>query len=349
TDKDRAAYSGGLFWHTDHYKTAHTATHRTYSEKNTGDQPYGGGPACEHNYTTGLLAYYYLTGRESVRDTVLSLADWVVAMDDGNRSAMRFLSDASTGVATQCYTPDFHGPSRGSGNSVNALLDGWILTGDRKYLDYAETIIRRAVHPTEDIDKLDLLNVEARWSYTVFLVTIGRYLDFKTLHDTRDQMYRYAQASLVHFGRWMLANERPYFDDLDQLEFPTETWAAQDLRKANVLRLASRYDAEQCDALLKRADEITQAAIERWSQFDQPVTARSMALLLMEAPREVAILEQPVLTEEIRNNDWPERPAFVPQRAHVKALLTSAPGWFHLARAAVRPATWRHLLRRGPP
>jgi hypothetical protein len=345
TDEDRAAYSGGLFWHTDHYKTAHTATHRTYAAANVGDQLYGGGPACEHNYTTGLLTYYYLTGRKSVRDAVLSLADWVIAMDDGKKSALAFLTDAPTGLATQCYTPDYHGPSRGSGNSVNALLDGWILTEDRKYLHYAETIIRRAVHPHEEINPLELLNVEMRWSYTVFLVTLGRYLELKTLHDIHDSMYQYAVACLVHFGHWMLANERTNFDDPAQLEFPTETWPAQDLRKANVLRLASQYDVLRRDALLKKADEITSTAIEQWSTFDQTVTARAMAILFVEAPRDVYILEQPAFAEQIKD-DWPEQVVFVPQRSVVKALLKSAPGWLYLARAAVRPSTWRHLLRR---
>ena len=61
---DRAAYSGGLFWHTDHYRDAATSTHRTFSRVSAGrdGRPYGGGPASEHNYATGLLHYYYLTG-----------------------------------------------------------------------------------------------------------------------------------------------------------------------------------------------------------------------------------------------------------------------------------------------
>ncbi len=85
TSEDRAAYNGGLFWHTDHYRDAATSTHRAYSRANCGPnrREYGGGPSNEHNYPTGLLNYYYLTGDPQAREAVLGLAGWVVAMDDG--------------------------------------------------------------------------------------------------------------------------------------------------------------------------------------------------------------------------------------------------------------------------
>ena len=83
TDQDKAAYNGGLFWHTDHYKDAASCTHRTYSRQN-GGSGYGGGPSNEHNYTSGLLHYYYLTGDPEARLAVLELSKWVVDMDDGS-------------------------------------------------------------------------------------------------------------------------------------------------------------------------------------------------------------------------------------------------------------------------
>jgi len=74
TQEDRPCFNGGLFWHTDHYVDAKTATHRTYSKHNAKDgHAYGGGPANEHNYTTGLLYYYFLTGSPEAYDSVLSL------------------------------------------------------------------------------------------------------------------------------------------------------------------------------------------------------------------------------------------------------------------------------------
>src|SRR5207249_3752466 len=73
TERDKAAYNGGLFWFTDHYRTAQTCTHRTYSRGNCrpGDRSYGGGPASAHNFTTGLLHYHYLTGDPGARAAVL--------------------------------------------------------------------------------------------------------------------------------------------------------------------------------------------------------------------------------------------------------------------------------------
>ena len=50
--EDKAAYNHGLFWHTYHYVDAGTATHRTYPKA---PGSHGGGPAVEHNYTTGLM------------------------------------------------------------------------------------------------------------------------------------------------------------------------------------------------------------------------------------------------------------------------------------------------------
>ena len=100
TSEDKPAYSGGMFWHTDHYQGAGRGTHRSY----TSDSPlarrgraYGGGPSNEHNYTTGLLYFHYFTGEPSARDAVRQLADWVSNMDDGAQSLLgaldRLVSD----------------------------------------------------------------------------------------------------------------------------------------------------------------------------------------------------------------------------------------------------------------
>src|SRR5262249_54864372 len=140
---------------------------------------YGGGPCNEHNYTTGLLHYYYLTGDRNARAGVLSLADWVVNMDDGSKNLFGLLDDGPTGWASSTRQPDFHGPGRGCGNSINALLDAWLLTGGPHYRDKAEQLIRRCAHPSDDVGARDLLNAEDHWSYTVFLSVLARYLQLK--------------------------------------------------------------------------------------------------------------------------------------------------------------------------
>ena len=57
TREDKAAYNGGVFWPTQHYTDAGTATHRTYPHGT-----YGGGPAAEHNYNAGFMLHFFLTG-----------------------------------------------------------------------------------------------------------------------------------------------------------------------------------------------------------------------------------------------------------------------------------------------
>jgi len=68
-------------------------------------------------------------------------------------------------------------------------------------------------------------------------------------------MYAYARASLRQYARWMADHERPYLDKPEILEYPTETWPAQDMRKSEVFEAAARVAAtsEERDKLLERS------------------------------------------------------------------------------------------------
>ena len=348
TQNDRAAYNGGLFWHTDHYADAGTCTHRTYTSQNAKPgQDYGGGPSDEHNYTSGLLHHYYLTGNPESRTAVVSLADWVINIDDGSLTVFGLIDAGPTGLASATASADFHGPGRGAGNSVNALLDGWQLTGERRYLDYAETLIQRVVHPEEDIARLNLLDAESRWSYTVFLSALAKYLDIKHEADEHDEAYHYAAASLVHFGRWMLNNERPYFDHPEQLEFPTETWAAQELRKANVLRLAAKYaEADERTAMLRRGEELADRAWDDLERFESRHVSRSLAIVMSEGARDCwlrqQIFDEPLSTTR---SDWKPQRDFVPQKDRVRQQLKSPGGLVAACLSACRVTRWSMTIR----
>jgi hypothetical protein len=352
TNQDRWAYNGGLFWHTDHYRDAATCTHRSYSRANQPPgAPYGGGPCNEHNYTTGLLHYYYLTGSPDARAAVLSLADWVMHMDDGARTPLGVVDDGPTGRASSTTAVDYHGPGRGGGNSVNALLDGWMVSGRRAYLDKAEALIRRCIHPADDLAARDLLDVERRWSYTVFLSALARYLDLKAEAGELDFAYAYARASLVHYAGWMLAHEEPYFAHPEKLEYPTETWGAQEFRKANVLRLAASHAAEPLRTqLVRRADGL---ADRGWSDLlgcRPSATARARALLFVEGVRDryfrtygVTGAAAPAATHDFGR---PER--FVAQRHRVRARVKSLRGLAGALLRLANPWRWRrYLLCRG--
>jgi YetA-like protein len=289
TQEDRPAYNGGLFWHTDHYTDAATATHRSYSRAHRdarGGDRYGGGPSNEHNYTTGLLHYYFLTGDVLAREAVCCLADWVIEMDHDWRAPLGWFDRRPTGIASATASRQYHGPGRGAGNSINALIDVYLLTRDARYLATAEALIRRCIHPTDDIRARNLADVEHRWSYTVFLQVLGRYLDVKIEQSAIDYMYGYARESLLHYARWMLEHEVPYATILDRVEIPTETWPAQDIRKSNVFDFAAKHAHEPLrTAFLQKADFFFQACIRDLRSFDTCTLTRPLVLLMTNAFR----------------------------------------------------------------
>ena len=236
TTQDKAAYNGGMFWHTYHYLDAGKSSHRSYPRA---EGVSGGGPAAEQNYNAGLALHYFLTGWIPSRDAAIQLGQWVIDMDDGRRTPFRWLSRSDTGLASASGNPLYHGPGRAGGNSINALLVAFDLASDRRFLDKAEGLIHRCVHPADDIAALNLLDAERRWYYTVFLEAVARYLWCKRERGELDASYDHARRSLLHYARWMRQHEYPYLDKPEILEYPTETWSAQDIRKSDVLAWAA--------------------------------------------------------------------------------------------------------------
>ncbi len=285
TTEDKAAYNQGLFWHTFHYVDACTGSHRSYP-KDARVPPHGhpvpgGGPANEQNYSTGLMLHYFLTGYRPSRDAALGLAQWVIDMDDGNKTIFRWLSRSYTGASSRSRTPEYHGPGRGAANSILVLMDGYRLSQDRKYLDKAEQIICRCVHPDDNIPRRNLLDAENRWFYTMFLQALSKYLHYKTELGELDKMYAYAQASLKNYARWMVEHEYPYLSKPELLEYPTETWAAQDMRKCEIFHQAALHceDAER-QRFRERADYFFDYAVNTLSQMPTKTLCRPVVLLL---------------------------------------------------------------------
>lgn len=277
---DRSAYSRGYFWHTDHYRDAATATHRTYSIANSHSPGYGGGPSNEHNYTSGLALFYLLTGDEFARNAVLGLAEWVLAMDDGSRSVLSLLDARDTGRASSTVSPDYHKPGRGAGNSINALLDAHALSGERRYLDKAQALLLRCIHPADNVESLDLADPEHRWSYLVFLQILGKFLRTKHERNEPDFYFYYARDSLIHYARWMLKNEVPYKDVLNKVQLPTETWSAQDIRKCHVMHLAALCTAgAERRAFRAEADFYYRRCLQDLLSFDTAYLTRPQVLI----------------------------------------------------------------------
>lgn len=301
TKGDKAAYNGGLFWHTYHYVDADTGTHRSYpkslrkgpnvnqtervdqlaktAEKLQKAYAVGGGPSSSHNYNAGLATMYFLTGDERYHTTAIDLADFVWRMEDPRSTPFRFLSRESTGLATDSGGGGYHGPGRASANSILALVTGHRLTGDLKYLKKAEALIRRVCSPKQDLDRLDLLNAELRWFYTMHLQALGVYLDHKIELGQLDENYAYAQATLLHYARWMAEHERPILDRPERLQFPTETWAAQDFRKVEVFQFAAKHATGELKAkCLERAAWFFQTSVAKLHTFPTKSLCRPVIL-----------------------------------------------------------------------
>jgi hypothetical protein len=321
TTEDKAAYNHGLFWHTNHYVHAHTSTHRSFS-KHTGLP--GGGPCNEHCYTSGLMHHYLLTGNPLSCRTVIDLAQWAIAIDDGKKSRLRWLDHGYTGAASATFDRSYHGPGRGAGNAVNALLDGFILTQESRFLAKAEQLIRRCIHPCDDLAVRNLLDVERRWSYTVFLQALGRYLNFKIERGQLDKTYAYAQASLLHYACWMADHEVPYLSRPDILEYPTETWSAQDMRKSDVFAFAATHARGGVrERFLERSASFFRSSIGELASAKTRTLTRPVVLLMshgyMQAYFQLHPEEAAPQADSDQNFGRPER--FLSQRARVEKTM----------------------------
>ena len=200
-----------------------------------------------------------------------------------------------------------------------------------------------------NINALDLLNVELRWSYTVFLIVLVRYLMMKQECGELDLMYFHARASLLAFATWMAENERPYFDTPEKLEYPTETWAAQELRKGNVLRLASSYAEEPLRTqLVERGAALVKRAWNDLLGFDSRYTVRALAITMTEGTRDLyCLLNESNPVPQLRDDlDFGSPELFIPQKRRVLQRLKSSTGFARSVLKLARVSRWRRYLAR---
>ena len=300
TDEDRPEYNRGMFWHTDHYIEVRTATHRCFSKLHADQRDmavYGGGPSLSHNYSSGLLYHYYITGNASSMEAVKELASFIENNMDmettlsnqlirGIRKTQAFLKNIKDNqeLVQQNKVYGLDGPGRASGNSLNVLLNAYVLTNSKEYLERADDLIYRCINPDDNIERRDLLDAENRWMYTVFLQSLGKYIDVKTEKEQFDQMWQYARQSLVHYAEWMLNNEYLYLEQPEKLEYPNETWPAQELRKCNVLLYTARYSKpDQNEDFLKKADLFYNKSINQLNTFSTKGFTRPIAIIMQNA------------------------------------------------------------------
>ena len=302
TDADREEYCRGLFWHTDHYLEAGLATHRMASREHLEQKNpalCGGGPAAEHCYTSGLKLHHLHSGDPRSRDLVLQLADWCWRSLHGPRTIGAALLRSVQALA-RWRRENQAAPiwprypfTRGTGNCLNAILDALELTGDRRYLRQAARLVRGTVHPEDRPGERDLLDAEVRWSYTVFLAALGRYLQVKGSRLELDGDYAYGRAGLLTYARWMAEQEYPYLEKPEVLEYPNETWAGQDLRKSVVFyHGATHASGEERERFIERSRYFLDFGLDHLCGSRTHHYTRPLALLLQNGWISEALAEE---------------------------------------------------------
>lgn len=294
TVQDRAEYNGGLFWHTDHYVDAYTSSHRTYSrhqKPNGRDVTQGGGPGAEHCYTHGLMLHYCLTGSTRSREAVLQLTQWITDFYEGTGTVVEVMLDARNRVLPKLKARGVDGRilshrypfNRGVGNFINGLLDSFALTGEKRFVQKAEQVISKTFSPQDNLSDRKLEEVEVAWFYTIFLQAVARYLETKKqLGEENTAQYAFSRQAFMKYATWIAQHDQPYLSEPDILEFPNDTWAAQDLRKAWILYYATMYAATEAEqkTLRDRADFFYHYVEQTLSNSETRHFSRILAILM---------------------------------------------------------------------
>lgn len=347
TDDDRLEYNHGLFWHTDHYLPAETSSHRSYSRRQTKDayegHAGGGGPGGQHCYTTGLLYHYLLTGDEASRESLYGLKNWITCVYEGAGT----LTDVALAVKnrqrqdlknrlTGEYPLD-----RGIANYLNALMDCYVLDHSPKTLIQIAEIVQRTIHPADDIGQRKLEEVEEHWFYVVLLQALNRFLVLKADIGQIDHDFLYARDSLLHYAAWMVDHEAPYLERPDVLEFPNQTWTAQDLRKANVLFWAAHWSPCDGAAYNKKAHHLVDYIADTLCNEPSRQYTRILALLMQNASPSCALPQRATELPRIGSYAPPRTVGAVAQSVNFARLIFRALRNFSPTREI---ATVRRLL-----
>ena len=286
TSLDKSEYNGGLFWHTDHYLQAFTSSHRTYSKYQKShvykDHVGGGGPGGQHCYTTGLYLHYCLTGNQSSKDAVLGLSNWITRVYEGSGTCIELiLAFKNRHVAgNKNHFTGQYPLDRGIANYVNALLDSLELTQQEDYLHQVQNILANTMHPDEDLTERGLQDVENTWFYTILLQALCRFLQVKESRQEFDEHFYYCRDCLLNFAEWMLINEYPYLKKPDILEYPNDTWTAQDLRKTYVLAGAYYFSPDKKNEYMTKAQFFQKYVADKISISDTKTYTRILVLLM---------------------------------------------------------------------
>ena len=132
----------------------------------------------------------------------------------------------------------------------------------------------------------------------------------------------------------MCENEYPYLTKPEILEYPTETWAAQDMRKCEVFQWASLHVTGEIRAkLLERAKFFFDYSTKTLSKMETRTFCRPVALLLSNGYSRAWFLNEESITclppvDLGVSEDFGQPTEFVPQKIQAikRAKLIAAIG-----------------------
>ena len=138
----------------------------------------------------------------------------------------------------------------------------------------------------------------------------------------------------------MVVRERPYLDQPEKLEYPTETWAAQELWKSEVFDFAGRHAAPADRPRLRdRAEFFFRYATTTLDGMPTRTVTRAVVLLLSHGWMRAYCAREPA-PEPVAAPPYDRQPAapFVPQKAVALGRVKLAA--ITVAAAAITGLAW---------
>ncbi len=156
----------------------------------------------------------------------------------------------------------------------------------------------------------------------MFLQALGRYLDYKAERgdDRRACTPTPARRCCTTPAGWP-THEYPYLDKPEILEYPTETWAAQDMRKSEVFDLAAQHASDdERQRFLDKAAFFWQCATSTLSDLPGRTLTRPVVLMLGHGLLRARMRHDagPPAEADADSSAFGAPEVFVPQKARAK-------------------------------
>jgi len=213
-------------------------------------------------------------------------------------------------------------------------MDCYYLTQLSSTLNQIEHIIQHTIHPLDNLSEIELTDVENKWFYVIFLQAVCRYLRLKEECSALDANFYYARDALLHYADWMTLNEYPYLEKPDILEFPNFTWAAQDIRKANILYCAAYFCPGGNNKYIERADYFKHYVITTLSAEQTSFYTRILSILMQnQAPLSpIDAMHSPLPLQAIKSYKFKPRTEKLTQALNIMRAILKAIRHFNIKR-----------------